>query len=192
MNFCPVCKFMVYTKLAEDTSKLTKYCKSCGWSGEIDKLDKCVYSRNYSDDFIAQRMISNRYTIYDPTLPRVSSIKCINDNCMTNKVGLENSLKFSIPQFLGTEVIISELEKIGLKSIENFRINNKNMGVIFENKEDLETGKSLLSSLEFEGEKVKISELSKVEREIIFIKFDNNNMKYLYMCSTCGTSWKTN
>jgi len=192
MNFCPVCKFMVYTKLAEDTAKLSKYCKNCGWSGDIDNLDKCVYSRNYSDDFIAQRLITNKYTLYDPTLPRVSSIKCINDNCLTNKSGLENSIKITIPQSIETDTVSTEIEKLGVKSIEIFRINNKSVGVIFGNKEDLESGKSLLNSLEFEGESVKISELTKVDREIIFIKFDNSNMKYLYMCSTCGTSWKTN
>jgi hypothetical protein len=192
MNFCPVCKFMVYTKLAEDTSKLSKYCKNCGWSGEIDKLDKCVYSRNYSDDFIAQRMISNKYTLYDPTLPRVSSIKCINDNCMTNKTGLENSLKISIPQSIETDFVISEIEKLAIKSTEIFRINNKSMGIIFANKEDLEDGKTKLGGLVLEEKNVGVSELNKVDREIIFIKFDNANMKYLYMCSTCGTSWKTN
>jgi hypothetical protein len=183
---------MVYTKLAEDTAKLSKYCKNCGWSGDIDNLDKCVYSRNYSDDFIAQRLITNKYTLYDPTLPRVSSIKCINDNCLTNKSGLENSIKITIPQSIETDTVSTEIEKLGVKSIEIFRINNKSVGVIFGNKEDLESGKSLLNSLEFEGESVKISELTKVDREIIFIKFDNSNMKYLYMCSTCGTSWKTN
>ena len=29
-------------------------------------------------------------------------------------------------------------------------------------------------------------------REIIFIKYDNKNLKYLYICSTCKCSWKTN
>jgi DNA-directed RNA polymerase subunit M/transcription elongation factor TFIIS len=29
-----------------------------------------------------------------------------------------------------------------------------------------------------------------IEREIIFIKYDDINMKYMYICSTCGSSWK--
>ena len=28
-------------------------------------------------------------------------------------------------------------------------------------------------------------------REIIYIRYDNKNMKYVYMCSTCDTVWKT-
>ena len=28
-------------------------------------------------------------------------------------------------------------------------------------------------------------------REIIYIRYDNTNMKYVYLCSTCDTVWKT-
>jgi len=27
-------------------------------------------------------------------------------------------------------------------------------------------------------------------REIIYIRYDNQNMKYVYLCSTCDTVWK--
>ena len=27
--------------------------------------------------------------------------------------------------------------------------------------------------------------------EIILIRYDNSNMKYIYLCSTCETTWKT-
>lgn len=30
-----------------------------------------------------------------------------------------------------------------------------------------------------------------VEREIIYIRYDDTNMKYVYLCSTCDTVWKT-
>jgi DNA-directed RNA polymerase subunit M/transcription elongation factor TFIIS len=30
------------------------------------------------------------------------------------------------------------------------------------------------------------------EREIIYIRYDDTNMKYIYMCSDCDTIWKTN
>lgn len=29
------------------------------------------------------------------------------------------------------------------------------------------------------------------KREIIFIRYDDINMKYVYLCSTCDTVWKT-
>ena len=28
--------------------------------------------------------------------------------------------------------------------------------------------------------------------EIIFLRYDNNNMKYIYLCNTCDYSWKNN
>jgi DNA-directed RNA polymerase subunit M/transcription elongation factor TFIIS len=31
-----------------------------------------------------------------------------------------------------------------------------------------------------------------VKREIIYIRYDDLNMKYVYMCSTCDSLWKTN
>lgn len=29
------------------------------------------------------------------------------------------------------------------------------------------------------------------QREIIYIRYDDQNMKYVYLCSTCNTVWKT-
>ena len=30
------------------------------------------------------------------------------------------------------------------------------------------------------------------EREILYIRYDDTNMKYIYLCSECETVWKTN
>ena len=30
------------------------------------------------------------------------------------------------------------------------------------------------------------------EREILYIRYDDTNMKYIYLCSECNTVWKTN
>ncbi len=30
----------------------------------------------------------------------------------------------------------------------------------------------------------------KIEREIIYIRYDDTNMKYMYVCAICNTSWK--
>jgi DNA-directed RNA polymerase subunit M/transcription elongation factor TFIIS len=30
----------------------------------------------------------------------------------------------------------------------------------------------------------------KVEREVIYIRYDDTNMKYIYVCAVCNTSWK--
>ena len=33
-------------------------------------------------------------------------------------------------------------------------------------------------------------EINLINKQIVFIKYDSKNMKYMYICSTCGTSWK--
>ena len=30
------------------------------------------------------------------------------------------------------------------------------------------------------------------DNEIIFLRYDNDNMKYIYLCNTCNYSWKNN
>jgi DNA-directed RNA polymerase subunit M/transcription elongation factor TFIIS len=31
----------------------------------------------------------------------------------------------------------------------------------------------------------------KVENEIIYLRYDNDNMKYIYLCANCDTIWQT-
>ena len=31
---------------------------------------------------------------------------------------------------------------------------------------------------------------NKVDREVIYIRYDDTNMKYMYVCAICNTSWK--
>ena len=33
---------------------------------------------------------------------------------------------------------------------------------------------------------------NKVKREIIYIRYDDTNMKYVYLCSECSTIWQAN
>ena len=69
MEFCPVCKFMVYTKLNKNTSphSLSHYCKNCHWEKEITDLQGPVYKRNSEEDHIAEKALTNKYTIFDVT-----------------------------------------------------------------------------------------------------------------------------
>lgn len=67
-----------------------------------------------------------------------------------------------------------------------------------ENLELLETINSALKdylenlSLEdkfLQKEKMCVEEYKSIEREVIYVKYDPENMKYLYICVNCGTSW---
>ena len=67
-----------------------------------------------------------------------------------------------------------------------------------ENLELLETINSALKdylenlSLEdkfLQKEKLYVEEYKSIENEVIYVKYDPENMKYLYICVNCGTSW---
>lgn len=35
------------------------------------------------------------------------------------------------------------------------------------------------------------SDNTKVDREVIYMRYDDTNLKYLYICAVCDTTWKT-
>ena len=122
MEFCTVCQNMYYIRIdSKDANKLVYYCRNCGNENELTgSTNICVSKTQIKKDKLNFNHIVNKYTRFDPTLPRVSNILCPNPNCLTNK---------------------SE---------------------------------------------------SPEPREIIYIRYDDTNMKYIYLCSseTCNFLWK--
>ena len=46
---------------------------------------------------------------------------------------------------------------------------------------------------QFKDTGYKVAEItSEPKKEVLYLKYDPINMKYLYMCVNCGTSWKKN
>ena len=119
MHFCSECGNMLYIKVSTTEEKnLIYYCRKCGnQKVNINEDNICVSKiyltkkRNKIDNMV------NEFTKLDPTLPRITNIKCPNDNCETN------------------------LEE-------------------------------------------------EVSPEIIYIRYDDINMKFLYLCSSCNHTWK--
>jgi len=46
--------------------------------------------------------------------------------------------------------------------------------------------------VEEEGAANDVQELSSKKAEIIYIRYDDVNLKYMYICTHCDTKWKTN
>ena len=120
MHFCSNCNNMYYIRInAENTNKLVYYCRHCGNEDTLLTTDNvCVSKINIKKSEQSFNHIVNKYTKYDPTLPRINNILCPNPDCTTNT--------------------------------------------------------------------------KDVAREIIYIRYDNTNMKYVYLCSTCDTVWQLN
>ena len=128
MNFCNKCDNMYYISIYDDKnlddikkSTLIYYCKNCGNKDTtLDQHNICVSKSTINNKIQTIKGNINEYTKYDPTLPRINTIKCPNNNCQTN------------------------------------------------NEENPE------------------------EREIIYIRVDDINKKYIYLCSTCNFTWNLN
>ena len=116
MKFCDYCENMMYISVNAEKN-LLYYCKNCDNKIEVskDQGSVCVIDDNKIDDITKYNQYLNKNIKYDPTLPRVNNIKCINSEC--NKKGDQ-------------------------------------------------------------------------ENEVIYIKYDFINMKYLYFCCHCEHFWK--
>ncbi len=201
MNFCKNCNFMLYTKLEKNGYNLTNYCKNCGLEVNHSKdtsVNKCVYKKNYSNDYLAENAFANKYTKYDPTLPRINNILCVNPKCLTNLNSHTNYPKYDptksifLSKINDLQFTEEEIQKILSSNQEehyefNDTFNDNHLLIItFKDTKNLEEFKTNLEKMpDYE-----FSNPSKeIEREIIFIKYDYVNLKYLYLCSTCNTSW---
>ena len=201
MNFCPKCHFMLYTKIIDEgSSKLQNYCKNCDWKGDYQSSEDniVVYQRNYSNEFLTEKSKLSEHVINDPTLPRINNIACINIECLTNKNYPEEqcfSIKSDNLNNITDHTINSKINQIVDKEIsdlEIIRVNN-NINILKFNETDCNLFNSFLennSNFYINDKLIEVNKYSKPNREIIFIKYDPINLKYLYICSTCKSTWK--
>lgn len=121
MHFCDKCQNMYYIKIdTDDTNILVHYCRNCGNINKEINDNYCVSDINIKKQIKKHDNFINRYTVLDPTLPRIDNVPCPNPSCLTND------------------------EK---KSKSN---------------------------------------------EVIYIRYDDTNLKYIYLCTHCNHTWKTN
>jgi hypothetical protein len=111
---------MYYIRInADDSNKLVYYCRKCGNEDSLLASENiCVSKIQIKKLEQTFSHIINKYTKFDPTLPRINSVLCPNTECPTNTEGKD--------------------------------------------------------------------------REIIYIRFDDVNMKYVYLCGDCDTTWTVN
>ena len=119
MKFCTECQNMYYISIDEtNPNNLNYYCRFCGHKDEhITEDSVVVLKTQFKKSEQKFNHMVNKYTKYDPTLPRKSNMKCPNEKCSESS--------------------------------------------------------------------------AETNPDIIYLRYDDENMKYLYICTACDFTWKT-
>jgi DNA-directed RNA polymerase subunit M/transcription elongation factor TFIIS len=82
VKFCNLCNNLYFIKVNENKD-MVYYCKACG-NEEIQNKENgsiLIMDDNKVDDATKYSQYMNKYLKYDPTLPRVNNIPCVNPQC---------------------------------------------------------------------------------------------------------------
>jgi DNA-directed RNA polymerase subunit M/transcription elongation factor TFIIS len=147
MRFCSQCNNMYYIKLGDDDQKhLVYYCRNCGYEeNEHVQQNICVLKTDIKSKRTQFSNVINEYTKEDPTLPRITTMRCPNSKCPSHSTPTPT-----------TTTPVNESAGAGAGSATEYA-----------------------------------SSQSQSKNEIIYIRYDDKNMKYMYLCVKCDTKWKT-
>ena len=213
MDFCDDCDNMLY--IQKNGNKLNLVCKICGFQKLYDKQDKCIYAKNYKSDHLSFKTVSNRFVHLDPTLPRVNNINCPNKDCDTNKKAIDFQNIYiirNIPYYIYDD-FITKLDQYTKSEFKDQLFKPYNFDLKPDLKKDniiikvslaseesspkisVSLIKKLVLKIDIKDKEEQLSKLSikpykKPKNEVVFIKYDSNHMKYLYICCNCKFTWK--
>jgi len=152
MHFCTQCGNMYYIRLT-DANGIVYYCRNCGHEDDTITIDNAVVSHTSLQSGNQQYThVVNKYTKFDPTLPRISTILCPNTECPCNR-------NHNPTQYADRATIVGN-------SAEEEAISGA-AGAAATGADDA------------------------VPREVIYLRYDDINMKYIYLCAVCNTIWNT-
>jgi DNA-directed RNA polymerase subunit M/transcription elongation factor TFIIS len=165
---------MYYIRLSEeDPNSIVYYCRNCGHENKNITLDSVTISRtNFKSSKQKYNSIINKYTKMDPTLPRINTIKCPNQACKSNQ---EHEHAHAHAH---AETPRSRAREEGSKSKAS--IGAAAAAV-------LPSVVSVDVSLEEQGGGAG----EHTGREIIYLRYDDVNMNFVYLCPVCDSVWNT-
>jgi DNA-directed RNA polymerase subunit M/transcription elongation factor TFIIS len=158
---------MYYLKIQDEDGNigntLIYYCRNCGHEDTtLSTTNICVSDIQLRSSEKKYTHIVNEYTKFDPTLPRINTIKCPNQDCISNGQGG------------------GATRKIKSKATEK------------QSQADKETVDKETADKETESKQAADKQVDLVNnREVIYIRYDDINMKYVYLCVHCDTTWRT-
>lgn len=85
MRFCPTCSYFLYLD-ASDRSDVAYQCRNCGFREQLKpatKEEALILETTFrsGSSSAASGITINEYTLQDPTLPHVNTLRCPNGAC---------------------------------------------------------------------------------------------------------------
>ena len=205
MYFCSQCQNMYYLKIRDDEEKnaLVYYCRNCGHEDHtLTSENVCVSETQIQRSEQQYTHMVNEYTKYDPTLPRINTIKCPNQECSSNdaagytpaadyssseKMLASASTAASASTRVEEDVEEQEEDYDGLAAAAASQQQQMEM----EGGGGSGSGKKTTKSRAAATKKTAKKTPAPTSREVIYIRYDDINMKYIYLCVHCNTMWRT-
>ena len=171
MQFCSECHNMYYLKIKDEDGNigntLIYYCRNCGHEDTtLSTTNICVSDIQLRTSEKKYTHIVNEYTKFDPTLPRINTIKCPNQECSSNTAMNGGAAKKTAEAKAAASKAAEASTKAAAASTKK---------------------KSEASLAEPAAELAP----EQTNREVIYIRYDDTNMKYVYLCVHCDTTWRT-
>lgn len=204
MRFCDKCGSIINLVNKKDETNPDKevlnfVCNNCNNEINENLENTCVYKQVYDEDFNSDKFINNPYTKYDNTLPRVSNIRCVNDNCITNKkdkyISITDISETPIvddskeDQTKFNKIILSNILPTLYETVKlTFEESDKNYRALLKIEGDDSNIQKILEYVE-KNTFIDNLRLNVIHNEIIYIKTDNSNLRYMYICKNCSSSW---
>ena len=218
---------MYYLKIQDEngtvSDTLIYYCRNCGHEDTtLSTTNICVSDIQLRTSEKKYTHIVNEYTKYDPTLPRINTIKCPNQDCASNHYGGGAGKKTAKAE--GTEAAKAEgteAAETANKTAEAAKTARKRATIKKTAKNDLaelaqaaeqQAKAQLDKQIEEEEAQAEQAQAEQAQaqqaqaeqqtqpgdvstaennREVIYIRYDDTNMKYVYLCVHCDTTWRT-
>lgn len=182
MQFCSECHNMYYLKIRDEDGNigntLIYYCRNCGHEDTtLSTTNICVSDIQLRTSEKKYTHIVNEYTKFDPTLPRINTIKCPNQECSSN-----TAMKGGAPK---TNAVGAKTTKLKIKT-------KKTEASLADDPAALEPVPAA-SAVPVPAPALDATTLESEQnnREVIYIRYDDTNMKYVYLCVHCDTTWRT-
>ena len=189
---------MYYLKISDEDGNigdtLIYYCRNCGHEDTtLSTTNICVSNMQLLTSEKKYTHIVNEYTKFDPTLPRINTIKCPNQECSSNgfaggvgKTAQANAMKAEEKASKATASKATANKTIAASKKDT----KKKTGLeqVLEEQEELQAEKQTQADKQTQA---LVETSGENNREVIYIRYDDTNMKYVYLCVHCDTTWRT-